>query len=798
MLTNYLKIAWRNLVRNKVYSSINIGGLAVGMAVAMLIGLWVYDEMSVNTSFANYDRIAQVMRSRTVNGERDTKANLPQPVVNSLRTTYGDNFRHVVLSWWTSQHTLAAGEQGFSKMGKFMSPGAPDMLSLKMLHGSRAGLTEPASILLSESMAEVLFGTANPLHKTLTVDDAMTVSVTGVYEDLPAGSSFEDVNFIAPFALYAAMTPWVNQARDDWTNTSCEVFVELIPQVTAADVSASIRDLLVGKGQTDDVQKPELVLYPMSRWHLYSDWQNGQNTGGRIEYVWLFGIIGGFVLLLACINFMNLSTARSVSRAKEVGVRKAVGSVRSQLIVQFFGESLLVVGLAFGLSLAGLFLLLPFFNQVADKQLYVPIASPAFWLLGLGFTLLTGLIAGSYPALYLSSFRPVAVLKGSSVRSGRGTSISRQVLVVLQFTVSITLIISTIAVYRQIQHARDRPIGYSRSGLVSLLLNGPEYAQHRETVRAELLKTGAVIEVGESRGPLTEVNSTNGGFDWPGKNPALQVNFATVAISPEFGKTVGWQFRQGRDFSRQLASDSLGIILNESALAFMGGTDAIGQTITWTGTGFNLTFHVIGVIEDMVMDSPYEPAKPSVFFIAPKPGNFLTMRLNPAQPVQATLATIGSVLNEHLPTVPFNYTFVDEEYDEKFRSEERIGTLAALFAVLAILISCLGLFGLASFVAEQRTKEIGIRKVLGASVGSLWGLLSKDFVLLVLIALLIATPLAYYGMNQWLQKYSYRTELSWWIFASAGAGALVITLLTVSFQAIKAALMNPVRSLRSE
>ncbi|HEX9957800.1 MAG TPA: FtsX-like permease family protein, partial [Fibrella sp.] len=439
----------------------------------------------------------------------------------------------------------------------------------------------------------------------------------------------------------------------------------------------------------------------------------------------------------------------------------------------------------------------PFFNQVADKYITIPWHTPIFWLLGLSFTLLTGLIAGSYPALYLSSFRPVAVLKGP-FRLGNSIATPRRVLVVLQFTVSITLIIGTLVVYRQIQHAKNRPIGYSRDGLISLLLNVPDYGKHRETVRDELLKTGAVLEVGESASPLTEVRSTNGGFNWPGKDPSLQVNFATVGISAEFGKTVGWQFSQGRDFSRQLASDSLGLVLNESAVAFMGLRNVIGQTVSWKGNGFDVQFHIIGVINDMVMDSPYEPVKPSVFFIAKQPGKFLTMRLNPQRPAQASLTAIGDVLKEHLPEAPFNYTFVDNEYDQKFRSEERIGQIASLFAGLAIFISCLGLFGLASFMAEQRTKEIGVRKVLGASVLNLWGLLSKDFVVLVIIAFVIAAPLAGYALHNWLQHYEYHTDISWWVFAVSGAGALLVTLLTVSFQSIKAALMNPVKSLRSE
>ncbi|GAB3279509.1 ABC transporter permease [Larkinella harenae] len=806
MLRNYLLIALRQLVKNKGYSFINLSGLAVGMAVAILIGLWLKDELSVNRSFANYDRIAQLMRNRTVNGQTDTKAGLPIPLAQSLLINYGKTgndrltetqpFTHVVLAWWTSWHSLKVANQVFSKSGKFMTPEAPQMLSLKMLKGSQDGLKDPASILLSESLARTLFGDANPLQKTLSIDNSMTVRVTGIYQDLPYGSSFADVEFIAPWDLYAASTPWVSQAKDDWTNTSFEIYVQLAPGATFDDVSAKIKRMLVGKTQNDR-SNPEVVLYPMSRWHLYSDWKNGVNDGGRIQFVWLFGSIGVFVLLLACINFMNLSTARSVNRAKEVGIRKAIGSRRQELMAQFFGESVLVASLAFVVSLLLVYLALPLFNQIADKHMVLPLLSPQFWVLGLGFIGLTGLIAGSYPALYLSSFQPIAVLKGS-LPSLNSIATPRRMLVVVQFTVSITLIIGTIVVYQQIQHAKNRPIGYSRQGLISLLLNVPHYEQHRETVRNELLKSGAVLEVGESASPLTEVRSTNGGFEWAGKDPTLQVNFGTVGISHEFGKTVGWHFKQGRDFSRQLASDSTGIVLNESALAFMGLRNALGQTITWRGGDFDVRFHIIGVVKDMVMDSPYEPARPSVFFISPKPGQFLTMRLNPSQSPQAALATIGTVLKKHLPEAPFNYTFVDEEYDQKFRTEERIGVLASLFAGLAIFISCLGLFGLASFMAEQRTKEIGVRKVLGASVTNLWMLLSKDFILLVVIAIGIAALVAYYALPKWLEQYEYRTELSWWIVAASGLGALLITFLTISFQSIKAALMNPVKSLRSE
>ncbi|TAE32623.1 MAG: FtsX-like permease family protein [Cytophagales bacterium] len=799
MLNNYLKIAWRNLVRNKTFSSITVLGLALGMAVTTLIGLWINDELLVNTYHQNYDRIVQVMRTQTVNGQVETQENVPIPLANTLTKEYGSDFRQVVLAWWTTRHTLALKEQVFSKSGKFMTPGAPHLLSLKMVKGSRDGLQEPASIVLSESTAKALFGERNPLHQTLTIDNTMTVNVTGVYEDIPAGNRFADVQFIAPWDLYAASTTWVNESKDDWTQTSFELFAQLAHPVEAEDVSAKIQHLLADKSQIDPAMKPTLVLYPMSRWHLYSEWENGINVGGRIQFVWLFGLVAVFVLLLACINFMNLNTAQSINRAKEVGIRKAVGSGKRELFLQFMGESLLVVGVAYLLSLLFITIAVPFFNHLADKHIGIPWDRAGFWGMGLGFTLLTGLLAGSYPAFYLSSFRPIAVLKGPQRFPISYRALTpRRTLVVLQFTVSITLIIGTIVVYKQIRYAQERPIGYDRNGLVSLLLNTPDYQQHREALRETLLKTKAVVDMGESASPLTETRSANSGFDWPGKNPTLQVNFGTVNVSHGFGKTVGWQFKQGRDFSRQLASDSSGLIVNESAARFIGLPSLIGQAITWSGPNFTVKFRVIGIVKDMVMDSPYEPVKPTVFFIGKQAPKFLTMRLNPHQSASASLKLIGQGLKEHLPEAAFTYTFVDDDHNEKFRSEERIGHLAGIFAGLAILISCLGLFGLATFTAEQRTKEIGVRKVLGASVGSIVTLLSKDFLKLVLIALMLASPLAWYAMNHWLQRFAYKVDMAWWMFALAGLLAVTIALLTVSFQTVKAALKNPVSSLRSE
>ncbi|WP_229311511.1 ABC transporter permease [Larkinella rosea] len=794
MLRNYLKIAFRNLAKNKVYSFINIAGLATGMVVAMLIGLWIYDELSHDKYHQNYDRIAQVMQHQTYNGDIGTQVSVPFPMGAELKKSYGSDFKYVMMASWTSRHILTVGEKTFSKTGLFIEPQAPDMLTLKMLRGNRAGLNDPASILLSESVARAFFGETDPMGQVMKLDNDQAVKVTGVYEDLPANSSFNEMTFVAPWELHLIKEPWIKQMDNPWRCNCFQTFVQLADHVDIDKVSAKIKNIKVDNIRKDELRyKPAVFLNPMSQWHLYSEFKNGIRTGGRIEFVWLFGLIGSFVLLLACINFMNLSTARSEKRAKEVGIRKAVGSVRAQLIGQFFSESLLVVAFGFLLALALVHLVLPLFNEVAAKQISMPWDQPLFWLLGLGFSLFTGLIAGSYPALYLSSFQPVKVLKGT-FRVGRFATIPRKVLVVVQFTVSITLIIGTIIVFRQIQFAKNRPIGYTRNGLVTVEMLSPGFHKQFNVVRDELKKSGTVVEMAKSGSPTTEIWSTNGGFEWKGKDPNLSVDFPNVEVSHDYGKTIGWQFVAGRDFSPAFSTDSSAFIINQTAAKYIGFKNPIGEIIRWDGRPYK----IIGVIKDMVVQSPYAPISPSIFHLYKDQSGLVTLKINPVMSASQALTKIEAVFKKYNPGVPFEYKFVDQEYAAKFAAEERIGTLAGIFAGLAILISCLGLFGLASFMAEQRVKEIGVRKVLGASVFNLWGLLSQNFVILVAISFAIATPTAYYLLNNWLENYQYRTDISWWVFAVAGLSALLITLLTVSYQAIKAAMLDPVKSLRTE
>ncbi|GHB83683.1 ABC transporter permease [Persicitalea jodogahamensis] len=800
MLSNYLKIAYRNLVRNKAYSFINIGGLAVGMAVAIMIGLWMNDELTFDHYHKNHDRIAQVYQSQTFNGKIGTGQAIPRPLEMALRDSYGDNFKHLVMSSWRFRSILAHGEKKMAKEGNFMQPGAPEMLGLEMLAGQRDGLKETNSILLAETTAKALFGNEEAMGKIVKLNNEHNLKVTGVYADIPANNDFSKTTYIIPWDQLLASAEWMQRAVDQWGNNSFQLYAQIADNTTMEQVSAKIKDVKMKAADEDVTQhKPEIFLLPMNDWHLKASFENGVQTGGRIENVWLFGIIGTFVLLLACINFMNLSTARSEKRAKEVGIRKSVGSVRTQLITQFLSESFLVVGMAFVVAMILVLIALPSFNTLADKKIEFPWANGYFWGASLLFILFTALLSGSYPALYLSSFQPVKVLKGT-FRVGRFAALPRKVLVVMQFTVSVALIIGTIIVFRQIQHSKNRPIGYDREGLIQIPLSRGSFDGKFDFLRQEFINSGAVVEMSSASSPTTEVYSNRSGFLWEGKPEGFQEDLAWTMVSPEYVQSLGLKIIAGRDFSREIASDSNAVILNKTAVKYMGLKDPIGTLIRDDDEEDpEPPLTVIGVIDDMIMQSPYEPVKQSMYvFDKYNNASYYNLRLNPAQSASQSLATVESIYKKNFPDLPFEYQFVDEEYSAKFASEERIGKLAGVFTGLAILISCLGLFGLASYMAEQRTKEIGVRKVLGASVASLWRLLSKDFVFLVLIALLIASPLAWYFMEGWLQKYNYRTELSWWVFAAAGTGALVITLLTVSFQAIKAALMNPVKSLRSE
>lgn len=791
MFKNYFLTAWRNLNKNKGYSFINIGGLAIGMSVAMVIGLWVWDELSFDKSHKNYDRIAQVWQFVKFGAEKSSYNSLPIPLAAELREKYTD-FAAVSVSTYNRTTILTIGDKKLSRTGMFVEPDFPKMMTVEMMGGSADQLRDIHSILISQSLAKAIFATGDPLNKIIRLNNKENVQVAGVYRDFPGNSSFKDVFFLASWQLFTTMDGYAKRASDQWDENSFQIFTQLKEGADIKNVSSKIKDIRM-KREDPPKYKPEFFLHPMSKWHLQGDFKNGVNEGGLIKLVRLFGMAGIFVLLLACINFMNLSTARSEKRAKEVGIRKTLGSGRPQLIRQFFSESILVSFIALLLCLLIVQLLLPFFNQLTNKNMAVFWSNSLFWLAAITFCLVTGLIAGSYPALYLSSFKPIKVLKGR-FKAGRLASLPRKVLVVFQYSISVTLIIGAIVVFRQINYAKDRAPGYESDGLIEINMSTPDLREHYEALRMDLLNTGAIAELSQSSGTIVDDYGGTTNISWRDKakdmRPLLMSNF----ITHDYGKTIGWKVLVGRDFSKDFSTDTSAIIINEAAMKLMGFNDPLNEFVKFNGKEYK----VVGVVNNMIKGSPFAAVKPSFYTINFRAVNVINIKLSANSRIREALVKMENIFKKYDPAAPFEYKFADEQYAAKFAIEQRIGKLAGFFAAFAIFISCLGLFGLASFVAEQRKKEIGIRKVLGATITGVWQLLSREFLVLVLIAILIASPIAWYIMHQWLENYDYRTQIVWWIFGAASSGALIITFLTVSFHAIKAALANPVKSLRTE
>jgi len=791
MFTNYFKIAWRNLTRNRVYSTINILGLALGMAVVLLIGAWIYGELNYNTSIPNHERIAFVYHRSTHSGHVQAVAASPIPLAGALRA-YPDAIKRVALGTGTDDIILQVdGGEPLTSQGAFAETAMAEIFSLRMISGSR-NLDDPSSVLISQSLAKALFKDADAMGKTVKVANKTSVKVTGIYEDIPENTDWKDVKFL--LSWNAAAADWAKGDLTEWNSNSYMILTELQPGADLARLNTRIKGLLEGHGRKD---KPEVFLFPMERWHLYGDFKEGQNVGGNITYVWMFGIIGVFVLLLACINFMNLSTARSERRAREVGIRKSVGSLRGQLVLQFLGESVLMAVLAAMVGVLLAKMALPGFSQLAGTPISLELGA-RFWMVYTGLTLLVGVIAGSYPALYLSSFNVVKVLKGT-FRAGPGAAIPRKVLIVVQFTISTALIIGTLVVFRQIVYIKDRPTGYDRDGLVTVRMNTDDLANHAAAIRNDLKQSGVVAEVTEASSRITGGPWQQSGFNWEGKDPAMVPSFDVVFTTPEYGRTIGWEVKAGRDFSRDFATDSAAVVINETAVKYMGLKNPVGSVINYTySPRADNRYRVIGVVNDMVMGAPRGLVRPAIFMIDSANAQWMMLKVKPTAGMAGALSTIGTVFRRYNPGAPFVYQFSSEAYAQKFQTEERVLRLAVFFTVFAIFISCLGLFGVASFMAEQRVREIGVRKVLGASVPQIWGLLSREFVRLVVVSFVIAAPLAWFSMNKWLEGYDYRTTVGTAAFVYTFGLVLAITLLTVSWQAIRAAMENPVRALRSE
>ncbi len=789
MIKNYFKTAWRNVVKNKVYSIINVMGLAIGMAVTLLIALWVYKEYSYNRFLPGYENVYQVRLNHTIEGEIRTIPSVSLPLADVLRKDIPE-IKYVAETDWNDNHSLIVGDKKLYLRGMRTMPDFLKIFQYPLLNGSSNSiLNNPYSIMLTESTAKALFGIENPINKTIRYDGKYDLKVTGLLKDLPDNSSL-NFNYLIPFSFREQTTDWVKEARTQWGNNSFRIFVALQPNVNYAQVEPKIRNLAKANSE---MKTTTVMMHPLKDWELYTDFENGKAAGGFIEYVRLFSIIGVFVLLIACINFTNLSTARSEKRAREVGVRKAIGSLRKDLIIQFLAESIVITFIASFISLLLVQLALPSFNDLTKTSLHIPYTSISFWCVMIGFVLTTGLLAGSRPAFYLSSFQPIKVLKGT-LQIGKAAALPRRILVVLQFSCSIALIISSIVIYRHIQYTKDRAVGYDSNRLLMTDMS-TDLNKNYNALKQELMQSGAVASVAWGSSPITDVYFHTIVSNWPGKLiTAEKLNIEAIGVSDNYFKTLGIQLQSGRNFSADWKTDSATVIVNEAAVKKMHLKYPLNQIITWNG---DERARIIGVVKDVLMESPFAPVPPTVFSHG-REGSSIMYRLSPDIKTQDAIAKIGSIFNKYNPAYPFSFQFADEEYANKFSLEVLIGKLAGLFAVLTIFISCLGLFGLAAYIAEQRNKEIGIRKVLGASISQIWLLLSKDFILLVMISCGIASPLALYFLQNWLQKYPYRINIGAGVFILAASIAIIITLVTISFQAIRAAIANPVKSLRTE
>jgi putative ABC transport system permease protein len=791
MLKNYLKTAWRNLVSNKVYSALNILGLAVGMGVALLIGLWVYTQYSYDRFLPGYRQAYRVRLNAKINGSIQTFNSTSLILADALRAEVPE-IKNVTVSDWNASHGLMVGNKKLYRPGTIATGNFLQIFPFPLWRGDPStALRGPYSIVITRSLARSLFGKEDVISETVRLDNEQDLTVTGILDDLPANSSFQ-FEYLIPFSFLEATKPFVKQQRAaGWYANSYQLYVQLQPGATLAQTMARAKDL---PGRHDTTVNYGLTFQPLKNWHLYGTYENGVETGGFIQYVRLFTIIGLLILAIACINFVNLSTARSEKRAREVGVRKAIGGLRGQIIGQFLVESLVLTAIALFFSVLFTQLALPYFNALTSSSIVIPYGQPPFWCILTGLLFLTGLLAGSRPAFYLSSFQTVNILKGKS-KSGKGQTLARKILVVTQFSCSIALIASTVIVYQQLQYARNRDTGYSVNRLLQSALN-PALSKNYIALKNELLGSGVVSAVTKSSGPATGIYWHTDLSGWPGKRSDEQIIFGAIGVSKDYFATLGMKLIAGPGFTGAAGVDTLGVVFNETAIEKMRLKNPLNQVVYFAGQ----PLRVVGVVKDAWMDNPFSSADPVMFLSDAKWAGSAAIlyRLSPSVGTHEAITRLATIFDRYNPAYPFDYQFADDAYADKFRVETLLGRLAAIFSGLAVLISCLGLFGLAAYSAERRTKEIGVRKVLGASVLSIWKLLSTEFMLLVGLSCLIATPVAYYFLQHWLRDYHYHITIGPAPFVLSALIATAITAVTISFQAIRAASANPIDSLRTE
>ncbi len=802
MIRNFFKSTFRNLWNNKGYSVLNIVGLAIGIACAGLIFLWVADEMTYDNINIKKDRIYNVKVNADFGGNKFVMGSTPRLTAASIKAEIPGIVNACRVSDDDVNALFNVNGKPMYSIGKYADPSIFSMFTFSFVEGNAGNpYSQLYSIVISQKTARKLFGDEqNVVGKTVKMDNTQDYVVSGVVKDMPANSSLQ-FEWLAPYQAQMQQN-FIKFGNYDeaWSSYGPLTYVELAPSVNQASLKQKLYNYIHSK---DATQKNTLFLYPMSHWHLYNEFANGKETGGgRIKQVKLLSVIAWVILLIACINFMNLATARSEKRAKEIGVRKVLGSGRGRLILQFISESLVMSVMAAILAVVIMIVVLPAFNTLVQKELSLGLGNPVHLAALLFITLICGLLAGSYPSLYLSSFDPVKVLKGLKIKSGSAAFI-RKGLVVLQFTVSVIFIISTIIIYMQIQHGKDRNLGFNKNNLVEIDMH--DIKNNFPIIKQAILSTGLVQNVALSDYITIYGGNSDNAFKWEGKQSDNQVGISSRSVSPEFISTSGMKVVEGKDFSGA-SSDTLSVIVTKSLANIIDKNGAVGtiiQSPRGMKPGMYRNLRIVGVVDDYVFGNVYDQAAaPVIFLCRSSSGQYgadiLYVRIRDGQISQRTLATIGAVIKKYNPAYPFQYEFVDDQFNELFVSEVQMSKLSGTFATLAIIISCLGLFSLAAYTAERRIKEIGIRKVLGASVSGIAGLLSKDFLQLVAISCLVAFPAAWWIMHNWLQNYEYRINIHWWIFVIAGLSAMVIALVTVSFQAIRAAMANPIKSLRSE
>jgi putative ABC transport system permease protein len=796
MIKNFFKLTLRNLFRNKTYSFLNIFGLAIGLTCAGLIFLWVEDEMHFDQFNTKKDRLYFAMVNAKFDAGVFTHGSTPGVMGPAIQQEIPGIANTCRTSENETSLLFRIGEKLVYASGKYAEPSLFSMFSLPFVEGNpKSAFSQLYSLVITEKTAKKFFGNEkNILGRTVRVDNKQDCVITGVLKDIPQNSSLQ-FDWVAPFQIWYQQSPWAYE----WSNNCLSTYVELKSGADPATINKQLYNFVQKRASTSI---GHVFLFGMNNWHLYGDFDNGKPTGsGFVRYVRMFSIIAWIILLIACINFMNLATARSEKRAREVGVRKVLGSDKINLVFHFIGEALFMAALSACIAVLMMSLLLPSFNLLVQKTLVLNVFSPLHLSALFIVTLLCGLIAGSYPSLYLSSFNPVFVLKGIKLKTGSAALI-RKGLVVLQFTISIVLIIATIIIYQQIQHIKSRDLGFDKDHLIEINMQG-DMASHFSAIKQDLLGTGVVHRVALADHTIIYGGNNTDNISWPGKAPG-KVLISWRSVDVDFFSTAGMKVSDGRSFEStdtvnyDKAAIRSNVIVTQSLAKLMGKGSAVGKSL-FSENDSSLRVTIVGVVDDYVYGDLYGKPDPVVFFCtAPRFENTMYIQTKPQTHPDQVLAKIEAVMKKDNPAYPFQYTFVDDQFNQSFQSEMLISKLSRVFASLAIIISCLGLFGLAAYTAERRTREIGIRKVLGASVSGIAGLLSRDFILLVLLASLIAFPIAWWSMHNWLQNYQYRIEISLWIFIAAGMAALVIALITISFQAIRAAVANPVRSLRSE